>query len=139
MQRAKVSKRTCKWTIFHRFRLPSIQTAFGRNLNEYMLSGEKRYTLIDTVTYLIDSPRENLVYLRCLKRCNRLSVRMNNVDNDLYGMCWAHRGSDRLLCSLTLSFAKNKLYLCLCDEGGKQKKDIMKNSRTEKTGQTGEG
>ena len=63
--------------------------AFGENLNEYMLSGGKRYIHIDTVTYWIDSPRENLVYLRFLKRYNRLSVRMmyiasmENERNDL--------------------------------------------------------
>ena len=74
MQRAKVSKRAWKWTIFHGFWLPSIQMDFGQNLNEYKLSGGKRYIHIDTVTYRIDSPRQNLVHLRLLKSYNRCYV-----------------------------------------------------------------
>ena len=52
-------------------RLQMDDSAFGRNLNKYMLSGGKRNTLIDTVTYRIDSPRENLVHLLFLKSYDR--------------------------------------------------------------------
>ncbi len=71
MQGAKVSKRAWKRTIFYGFRLPSIQTAFGGNLNKYMLSARKRYIRIDTVTYRSDSPSENLVHLPFLTSYNR--------------------------------------------------------------------